>query len=46
MMAIKHNTKSAKSKNAVKTAALALLVVVAVPTKSLKLLGILHLEDS
>ncbi len=37
--------KNANTKNAVKAAALALLGVVAVSTKSLKLLGTLHLED-
>jgi hypothetical protein len=46
-MAVKHNTKNANAKNAVKAAALALLVVVAVSTNSLKLLSSLHLsEDS
>ncbi len=45
MMAIKHNTKSAKSKDTMKVAAPAPLAVVAVPTKSLKLLGTSHLED-
>jgi hypothetical protein len=45
MMTIKHNTKCANAKNAVKAAALALLAVVAMSTKSLKLLGTLHLED-
>jgi hypothetical protein len=41
MMAVKHNTKGVNAKNAVKVAALA-LVVVAMSTKSLKLLGTLH----
>ncbi len=46
-MAIKHNTKNANAKNAVKAAALALLAVVAVFTNSLKLLSSLHLlKDS
>ncbi len=45
MMAIKHNTKSANTKNAMKAAALAPLAVVAVSTKSLKLLDTLHLGD-
>jgi hypothetical protein len=45
MMAVKHNMKSANAKNAVKAAAPAPLAVVAVSTKSLKLLGTLHLED-
>jgi hypothetical protein len=44
MMAVKHNTKSANTKNAVKVAALAPLAVEAVSTKFLKLLGTLHLE--
>jgi hypothetical protein len=39
MMAIKHNTKSAIAKNAMKAAAPAPLAVVAMSTKSLKLLG-------
>ncbi len=42
MMAIKYKT----AKNAVKVAAPAPLVVEAVSTKSFKLLGTLHLEDS
>ncbi len=47
IMAIKHNAKSANTKNAVKVAAPAPLAVVAMSTKSLKLLGTLHLfEDS
>ncbi len=41
MMSIKHKT----AKNAVKAAAPAPLAVVAVSTKSLKLLGTSHLED-
>ncbi len=45
MMAVKHNTKSVNAKNAVKEAALAPLAVVAVSTKSLKLLSTLHSED-
>jgi hypothetical protein len=45
MMTVKHNTKSANTKNAMKAAALALLAVVAMSTKSLKLLGTLHSED-
>jgi hypothetical protein len=45
MMAIKHYTKSANAKNAVKEAALAPLAVVAMSTKSLKLLGTSHLEE-
>ena len=45
MMTVKHNTKSANTKNAVKVAALAPLAVVAMSKKSLKLLGTLHLED-
>ncbi len=46
MVAVKHNTKSANTKNAMKVAALVPLAVVAVSTKSLKLLGTLHSEDS
>ena len=47
IMAAKHNTKNANAKNAVKAAAPAPLMVVAVSTKSLKLLSTLHLlEDS
>ncbi len=46
MMAVKHNTNSANTKNGVKVAALALLIVVAMSTKSLQLLGTLLLEDS
>jgi hypothetical protein len=42
MMAVKHKT----NKNAVKAATPMPLVVVAVSTKSLKLLGTLHTEDS
>jgi hypothetical protein len=45
MMTVKHNTKSADTKNAMKAAALAPLAVVAMSTKSLKLLGTLHSED-
>jgi hypothetical protein len=45
MMAVKHNTKSANTMNAVKAAAPALLAVVAMFTKSLKVLGTSHLED-
>jgi hypothetical protein len=45
MMTVKYNTKSANAKNAMKAAALAPLVVMAVSTKSLKLSGTLHLED-
>ncbi len=41
MMAVKHKT----AKNAVKAAAPAPLAVVAVSTKSLKLLGTSHSED-
>jgi hypothetical protein len=44
IMAIKHNTKCANAKNAV-AAAPALLAVVAVSTKSLKLLGTLHSSE-
>ncbi len=46
MMAVKHNTKSPNAKNAVKAAAPAPLAVVAVPTKSLKLIGTSLSEDS
>ncbi len=46
MMAVKHNTNSANTKNSVKAAAPAPLAVVAVFMTSLKLLGTLHLEDS
>jgi hypothetical protein len=42
---MKHNTKGANTKNVVKAAALAPLSAVAMSTKSLKLLGTLHLED-
>jgi hypothetical protein len=45
MMAIKHNTKSTNAKNAVKVAATAPQAMVAMFSKSLKLLGTLHLED-
>jgi hypothetical protein len=45
-MAVKHNTKSANAKNAVKAAAPAPLAVVAVSTKSLKLLGTSHLVSA
>jgi hypothetical protein len=45
MMAVKHETKSANAKNAVKAASLAPLAVVAMSTKFLKLIGTLHLED-
>ncbi len=45
IMAIKHNKKSANAKNAVKAAALAPLAMVAVSTKSLMLLGTLHLLE-
>ncbi len=45
MMTVKHYTKSANTKNAMKAAALAPLAVVAVSTKSLKLLGTLHSKD-
>jgi hypothetical protein len=47
MMAVKHSTKSANTKNAAKAASLVPLavVVVTVSTKSLKLLGTLHSED-
>jgi hypothetical protein len=45
MMNVKHNTKSANTKNAMKAASLVPLAVVAVSTKSLKLLGTSHLED-
>jgi hypothetical protein len=45
MMAIKHNTTSANAKNAMKAAAPAPLLVVAVSMKSLQLLGTWHLED-
>ncbi len=45
MITVKHNTKRANAKNSVKAAAPAPLAVVAVSTKSLKLLGTLHLED-
>ena len=44
MMAVKHNTNSANTKNGVKVAALALLIVVAMSTKSLQLLGTSHSE--
>ncbi len=43
-MAVKHNTKNDNAKNAVKAAAPAPLVVVAVTTNSLKLLSTLHLS--
>jgi hypothetical protein len=46
MMAVKHNTKSANDMNAMKAEAPARVAVVAMFTKSLKLLGTLHLEDS
>ncbi len=47
IMAVKHNTKIVNAKNAVKAAAAAPLAVVAVSTKSLKLLSTSHLsEDS
>jgi hypothetical protein len=47
IMAVKHNTKHANAKNTVKAAAPAPLAVVAVSTKSLKLLSTSHLsEDS
>ncbi len=47
IMAVKQNTKNAYAKNDVKAAAPAPLAVVAVSTKSLKLLSTLHLlEDS
>ncbi len=45
MITVKHNTKSANAKNAMKVAALAPLAVVVMSVKSLKLLGTLHLED-
>jgi hypothetical protein len=45
MMAVKHNMRSANAKNAVRAAALAPLVVVAVSMRPLKPLGTLHLED-
>ncbi len=45
MLAIKHNTKSANTKNAAKAAALVPLAMVAMATKSLKLIGTSHLED-
>jgi hypothetical protein len=45
IMAVKHNTKYANTKNAVKAAALALLAVVAVSVKALKLLSTLHLLE-
>jgi hypothetical protein len=45
MMTVKHNTKSANAKNAMKAAALAQLAVVAMSTKSLMLLSTLHWED-
>ncbi len=47
IMAVKHNTKKANTKNAVKAAAPASLAVVAMSTKSLKLRSTLHSsEDS
>ncbi len=46
MMAVKQNTKNTNAKNTMKVAAPALLSVVAVSMKSLKLLGTLHSEDS
>ncbi len=46
MKAIKHNTKIAITKNALKAAAPVQLAVVAVSTKSLKLLSTLYSEDS
>ncbi len=45
MMAIKHNAKSANTKKTMKASAPVPLAVVAVSTKSLKLLGTLHSED-
>ncbi len=45
MIAIKHNTKSANAKNAMKAAALMPLAVVPVFMKSLKLLSTFHSED-
>jgi hypothetical protein len=45
IMAVEHNTTSANTKNAVKAAAPAPLAVVAVSTKSLKLLGTSHLSE-
>jgi hypothetical protein len=44
MTAIKHNMKSAYANNTKEAAALAPLAVMAMSTKSLKLLGTLHLE--
>jgi hypothetical protein len=47
IMAVKHNTKNANGKNAVKAAAPAPLAVVAMSTKSLKLCSTSHSsEDS
>ncbi len=45
MMAIKHNTKSTIAKNDMKVAAPALLAVVAMSSKSSKLLGTTYLVD-
>ncbi len=45
IMAVKHNTIRANTKNALKAAAPVPLAVVAVSRKSLKLLGTLHLSE-
>ncbi len=46
IMAVNHNTKNANSKNTVKAAAPTPLAVVAVSTKSLKLLSTSHLSEN